>query len=508
MAAKKISKKADEEKFDAILKQFKQNEKNNKDKPFIISDFLEQYVDEKEEPELFDKLCEKFADHLDLLPEYGLSYEQDSHKLCYYYLPYTYKGAKFCVKPTEDEIDRGILIPGHRFLPFINIEFTPSEPAVFEDHKQMPVKIEEISIEELKPAISYYPMPMADYLIDDGNNKEVYSDYSDDDLVFLDVYDLTSFYKKHKFKYGDSIIFELKDYSKGVLNISYKSAEEHLADMGTILRWVALLEEGLEVSLDAFLFMAFSDDQLNFAYLAAHEFLLKNPVIDIPGFLQLSKNIHLIYLNENAIFASEAQEELMTNDYPDFDLLMDHVNQVSQMDPDELDTIDEILKFIGHDLIEDEVKAYMYDELYRKGNSFETVWNRCFEDGTSAFSEFSCLEDNLRILMKNLWKSIKSDYKLEKDKLKGPLREECLKIKDSHNTWLKKIIANNEKVFLSDDLFEIAKLSRCMSDFIIKYNYDSPYEIGDYEEALEELKDFKVVFSTAQADWTAKNLKK
>jgi hypothetical protein len=502
-----LKSKAEEKKFESIFKKFRDYVKKRKCKPLIISDFLEQHIDRDKEPDLFERFIDELSDKLDYLPEYGLSYETETGQLCYYYLPEVYKGARFLVKPTEEEIDRGILIPGHRFLPFINIEFTPLGASVFDGRRQIPVKTEQISIEELKPAVSYYPMPMPEYLIDDGNTLEVYSDYSDDDLVTIGVYDLTSFYKKHKFKYGDSIIFKLKDFVKGVLEISYKSAEEHLADMGSILRWVALMDEGLKRSLDVFRYMAFADDQLNFAYLAESDFLLNNPVIDIPGFLQLSKNIHISYINDNAVFSSNEHPDL-ADAFSDFDHFSEYMNEMTQMDPDSLDTIDDILKFIGHDLIEEEVKAYMYDELFHKGASFEAVWQRCFEDTSAAFAEFSCLEDNLRILMKKLWKSVKSDYKPENDKLKGPLREEYLKIKDSHNRWLRKIVTGNEKVFLSDDLLEIAKLSRCLSEFIIRCNYDFPYEINNFDEALEELKDFEYVFVNAQNDWTAKNLKK
>ena len=33
--------------------------------------------------------------------------------------------AEFCISPTQDEIDRGILFPGHRFHPFLAQEILP-----------------------------------------------------------------------------------------------------------------------------------------------------------------------------------------------------------------------------------------------------------------------------------------------------------------------------------------------------------------------------------------------
>jgi len=505
MKSKLISKKTPLEISEIIMKDILAKQKKIGKEPFFFIDYVDNYIDSEEDSELFEEVFGNVSNLLDLSVEFALSINEESMEFCHFYLPAAFKGARFCIKPMEDEIDRGIMIPGSRFIPFVSVEYDARDTTVLDGHKRIFLKVESICVEDLESTLNCYPFPLEEYIENDGNTGDIYCDLEGDDEVKIEVYDFSLFYKKHNFKYGDYLVFTLEDFDKRVLSVEYRSFEDNVSDMGSILRWVALMEEGLLRSLEVFSFLTFADEQLSFSFLAS-DFLRENPVIGIDGFLKLSKKIRLDIFKGASVFMSTDDEDFLENKVAEFENLFD-IQDRHQINPDDLNTIDEILRYIGHDMKEDELKAYMYDELYHKRNDFEKAWSRCFNEKTVEFQEFSCLEDNLRILMKEMWKSVTSHYKREEDKAKGRIREKALKINDDHIEWLKNISSRSfgSTHFVNSDFLEIAEMSAFLSSIIVELNFDYPSDINGMKDLDEILNDFRNVFSRRKDEWREKN---
>ena len=60
-----------------------------------------------------------------------------------------FTGRYFAIKPTQFEIDNGILIPGDRCMPFVDPEMLPDELTFFVDNKPVDAKVGEFQLTEL-----------------------------------------------------------------------------------------------------------------------------------------------------------------------------------------------------------------------------------------------------------------------------------------------------------------------------------------------------------------------
>ena len=492
-----------------LKKEFFHNLNNFTDQPIFIEDYINNMDIDKLEDETFLKLCEDLELEIDNHSFFAPTLMDNSDRIVFFYLPEAYKNAQFCIKPTEEELDLGILVPGHKFTPFLEWDISPAEANIYFKHNLLPIKKEKFLISDFIKYISYYPYGIDSYLDDEGTEFDP-EFFKPDDSLAVSVFNFGEFYREHNFQYGDFLVFTVKNYIKGEFSVEYRSAEAGIADMGTILRWIALMEDGLEEALQYYQYLLTSDEQLHFAFLKNKEFLLQYPVIHINGFLELSNRIKITSLNGSPLFISKDSkleiDSTLSHKFDDSNL-QNIFNEISDKDIEKLETLDDILMYLGHDLTSEELEAYMRDELFHKSKSFENVWNRCFDDKAVEFEEFALLEDNLRTQSKKLWNKIFEKYDAEADEEFGEIREKVLLIKDNHLKWIRNMMQQTNDIdkLLNEDFVKLAELSSYLSAVIASLNCNKPsLPWKNKEEAFKHLDIFAERFNSSRMKWELK----
>ena len=144
------------------------------------------------------------------------------------YLPakHLFQEAVFYIAPTEQELAEGILVPGHRFYPFMNASVPPNQVAISpENGAAFPRQTMVWPFEEL--LIFHSLMGVQEMLllckpVDEGPLQ------GPETLVEFEAYDLSAFYQAHGFSQGDLILARVLDYAAGVFQLSYADAQMRL----------------------------------------------------------------------------------------------------------------------------------------------------------------------------------------------------------------------------------------------------------------------------------------
>ncbi len=132
-----------------------------------------------------------------------------------------FTGRYFAIKPTQYEIDNGILIPGDRCMPFVDTEMLPDELTFFVNKVPVKKRVGEFALPELLKHYNLYGEEYsAQYLAMDSCNSEknfAENDFMLPSMMTLTVLDMEEYYKKWNFAYGDWIRLYLLDWDEGLL---------------------------------------------------------------------------------------------------------------------------------------------------------------------------------------------------------------------------------------------------------------------------------------------------
>lgn len=118
------------------------------------------------------------------------------------------------ITPTDYEIEKSILIPGHRLLPFLPLDLLSDEVWFTYNNTLLEQRNIHLSVELLD---TYFDLLDIDEIPILGS--ELYSNR--DPRVSILVFDLTKFYQGNHFKPGDSIILKIEDFFEGTFSIHY-----------------------------------------------------------------------------------------------------------------------------------------------------------------------------------------------------------------------------------------------------------------------------------------------
>lgn len=212
-------------------------------------------------------------------------------------IPWTvfYKGAEFCVVPSKEEIDSGILIPGIRFHPYISVNIDGKDVQIFPE--EFPGEFKKtnanVSLYCLGRAC-YACSGMSDMILNreefrGKNSKDV---GMDKDICLVDVFDLKDYYSQISMKPGDALFFTVEDHSAGKLKVRRVNSAELLGNVDSLKTWMQKFVSNIIDGIDRYdadleIPMQFED-----AFLQSPE-LLGNPPLDIFDILTLSSGLEL-----------------------------------------------------------------------------------------------------------------------------------------------------------------------------------------------------------------------
>ena len=395
-----------------------------------------------------------------------------------------FKGAKFRVVPTPIEIEKGILYPGHRFQPFCSIDVFPADAHLKFRNKKLLTRPIESKLSDVYVYHSLLGMEeFSNYAITDNEeNSEIFFSDDENGCLSLTVFDVFDIYKETEFQQGDALIFTVKDWLNGIYEVSYSSIIERENEFQETKEWCECFQAGLEEGFDVLGPTASINEQLAWAFFYGEDELLTTPAIHIGGFLNWCKEVSIKAVGIRSILwwhDQNPQDELY------FGELQDKMHFTGCTD-----SLDSILEDIGVSLCQIEIEAYMCDEIYRGGDGYDVVIDRCFKSRTIEFYDDE-QEKMFYKFIKKLWGSTKKTYNPFKDQQIGKIRSKILSILDKQLNWLRTL---DQKNFQPDDLpsdqmVALAEASGLMKQLLSALAMEGECDDIDHQDQLHNIID-------------------
>ena len=415
--------------------------------PFTLDDILPILWGDKDK-DTQEEIKEELEVFLFESEEFLGIYTPHNDDYIFHYLPTAFKGAQFCIKPTKEEINKGILIPGHRFEPYIDYYVLPSSSELRDGKKTISKRQIKSSIKQILPYHILLGIErMFEYLISDNSDNipDLSKPFDINKEYTLTVMDMKDFYKKNKFKNGDMIIVKVEDYIDAKLSISYYSEKKATANKSKRKKWCKLFSQGLKFSIQQYEDAMYISKEITTALLLHKNFLLNNPVITLDDFLEQSKKYYLKPWRENEYiiwddsplpnFKDESDKDYEFEDFEEDYKSEDFKNTT----PSKLDSIDILLAQLNVNINKPELESFIRNEFFTGNQSKENLWKCLFVKNINYTPEQEILLDAMKKYFDELWEKISNSYNLSDDKINGPVRRKALKIKEKLILWLRDI---------------------------------------------------------------------
>ncbi len=338
-----------------------------------------------------------------------------------------FKNFSFIITPSLFEIETGIIIPGHRFLIFLNPRILPWHITVF-NGQGAPVGFKTIksSLPEILTYYTFFEHRKLFSLLaaDNPANKSIFTGegyYS----VQISALDMKDFYVHHAFKEGDSIQLTIEDWDTGRYTCTFLSRKE--------MKTRKKEDRNREVHrLDRTLIQDFerygplpAGDQLSHAYFSLRETAGKDPYISPGTYLAATKKILLTdYFGQKCFWYSDKDPEISPRG-----------------SSGAFQSLNAILEDTNCLLRERDMRLYFLDEHARKNGSLQHALNRICPEGDTVFGS----DLQRKIFYRYCSKLWDETGKNTTDKIPAKeisLRRQALKLMDRHLALSRKVKEN------------------------------------------------------------------
>ncbi len=278
-----------------------------------------------------------------------------------------FDGARFRVVPTPFEVEQGVLIPGHRFMPFCETVATSAQvqltgPGLTGARRQVIVPL------ELAATLCRFAGPswaaaaeLERALASETTARPAHEPQRE--LVLLS-FDFRAFYQQHQFRAGDSLIFVVEDWHVGAFSVEYESAARYAEQFAEVQHWCEALADGLDLVLDDLGGEAPLAEQLAYAYHLSEPIVLEFPGMDLTTYLSNHAEFQLHERGLNTCLWYKDEE------------LPEEENELPHVPTGAMDSLDAILADVG--LVGGAVvlEALMRDEVASGGGTPEGALKR------------------------------------------------------------------------------------------------------------------------------------
>ncbi|MDR1388663.1 MAG: plasmid pRiA4b ORF-3 family protein [Treponema sp.] len=197
-----------------------------------------------------------------------------------------FEPASFVITPTRLEIANGILIPGHRCVPWANPVLLPQEYCFRRAGKVIPSTTTEAEPEEFYPFYTLFGEEYAPQYVarDNPKNEEAYNAdaYEDPPEVSIHTIDMRNVYRECSFVPGDSFVVKTADWKEGIFDLE---VEKNTWNKDDLDQWIAAAESGFLQSFQYLGAAASTEEQIAFAVWFGGERLRQVPAISMEEFL-------------------------------------------------------------------------------------------------------------------------------------------------------------------------------------------------------------------------------
>jgi hypothetical protein len=322
-----------------------------------------------------------------------------------------FEKARFVIQPSNAELMNGVLIPGHRCIPFVNPQVSPNHYQFYFEGKTCPVDSSESAPEDFYPYYSLFGEEYAPHYVA-GDNQENETAFSMDPIgeppeISIRTFDMRGIFREIGFVPGDRFIVTIRDWKNGVFDLEYvkKSAWEEK----DLQSWVDVAENGFFKSFEKLGAGYSCEEQLAWAYFYGGERMRNVPAYSLEDFLfQKTEKIDIVP------FGIESRFWWTGKEIPDYEKLRGVVTQSSQT------PIEDLLARNDVPVSEFVVQSYARDGLYRDDMDVVRLYQRVVPPSIRVDRwsfDFICQ------YLIDIMAEFSLSYSIFKDKAMGPVRQ-------------------------------------------------------------------------------------
>jgi hypothetical protein len=271
----------------------------------------------------------------------------------------------FAISPTRLELLNGILIPGHRCVPFANPLVMPHRYQFVWDGKPVPDTTTEAPPEELYPFYCIYGEEFAPQYIarENPKNEEAFNSdpYEEPVEVSIRVLDMRQIYRECSFVPGDRFVVRILDWKECKFELA-KADKWQLSDLD---KWMEAAEGGFDDSFALLGPGTNTEEQIAFAYWFGGDRMREVPAFSLEEFLYEKTN-----QIETAPFGIETRFWFAGKEIPDSKGLFN-----LNVPPDRTD-IEDMLYKINIPISEFVIFSYIKDAFFHNEKEIDNVINR------------------------------------------------------------------------------------------------------------------------------------
>jgi hypothetical protein len=276
----------------------------------------------------------------------------------------TFEQARFVINPTRLEITNGILIPGHRCLPFANPVLLPQEYRFRWKKTGIPYTTTESPPEDFYPFYTLFGEEYApQYVARDNpeNEKSFNSDpFEDPPEVSIHTLDMRNIYRASSFVPGDHFVVSTTNWKEGIFELERVEAAAWTKE--DLEPWTAAAEEGFRSSFAYLGPGSSTEEQIAYAYWFGGQRMRSVPALTMEEFLyEVTDHI------ETTAYGIETRFWYAGKEIPD----RKDLEGVRSL-PDRT-MIEEILFRRGAPISEYVVQSFVRDALYRGDDDLDKI---------------------------------------------------------------------------------------------------------------------------------------
>ena len=267
-----------------------------------------------------------------------------------------FENIRFVINPSRLEIANGILIPGHRCIPFANPALLPQEYRFRWKRNDIPVTTTESPPEDFYPFYTLYGEEYAPQYIarDNPENEASFNSdpFEDPPEVSIHTLDMRNIYLESSFVPGDHFAVTTLNWKEGIFELEKIGKTEWTE--AELNAWLTVAEEGFRSSFSYLGPGSSTEEQIAYAYWLGGERMRSLPAHTLEDFLyEITDHI------ETVPYGIETRFWYAGKDIPD----RKDLEGVRSL-PDRT-VIEEILYRKGVPISEYVVQSFVRDALYR-----------------------------------------------------------------------------------------------------------------------------------------------
>jgi hypothetical protein len=335
----------------------------------------------------------------------------ESEKNCFLSRRGLFEKAQFVIQPSNEELMNGVLIPGHRCVPFANPQLLPHQYRFYFQGALCPIDSSEGAPEDFYPYYSLFGEEYAPhYLAGDNQDNETAFNLDPDgepSEVSISSFDMRGIFREIGFVPGDRFVVTCRDWKTGTFNLDHVKGDAW--DEADMQAWVAAAENGFFQSFENLGPGHSCEEQLAWAYFYGGERMLRAPAYSLEDFLfRVTEKI------DTVPFGIESRFWRTGKDIPDFDGLCGVMTQNDQTQ------IEELLAQSGIPISEFVIQSFVRDGLYRKEENVKKIVERIIPP-TVRIDRWTF--DAVYRYAFDIMTEFSATYSLFKDRKMGPVRQ-------------------------------------------------------------------------------------